>query len=188
MKRALGLVAAALLLGALAAPAVQADSKAEGNQHLMAFVASVDFPAGTFQDGQTYSYWTRIADPTCGCDDLAGPPVTFMVSKDAPLYPGYVQLRYWGFLALGDLPDPMVINPAQPTRFEVVYYAGHPDYTKLSELQAWRDNQETFVSFAGSDGPWTLAPDGPIQNLSAASGMFTWINGKWHLGGTIHRS
>ena len=188
MKRALSLVAAAMLLVAVAAPAAQAASKAEGSPGWMGFVSSVDYPAGTFNDGQTYTYWSRVVDPTCGCDELMGPPVTFTVSKDAPLYPGYVQLRFWGFVAIGDLPDPMVINPAQPTRFEVVWYWTPADYTHLSDIKAVWDTQETLVSFAGLDGPWTLATDGPVQNLSAANGMYTWINDKWHIGGTVHRS
>jgi hypothetical protein len=179
MRRALGLVAAALLLVAVTAPAAQADSIAHG----MGWSASLYYPAGTFKDGSTYRYWTKFSSASCGCPDYYPPdnPITFRVDKDTPIFPGIVQLRYWGIVANTDiegLPEAL-LNPDQPVKY-VVFWSWDPSYETLSQFRADRADTLAYISFVGPDGPWTLASNGPIKNGAAIWGPYQSLHDTWH--------
>lgn len=185
MKRAMGLVVAILLLGAVAAPVAQAESKAEGWPGWMGFVTSVAFPAGTFTDGQEVSYWMKYHTATA--DEVWG-PITFTVSTEAPLYDCYVWLRYDRVEALPGPHTVTVINPAQKTKFVVGWGWGPGDYDTMAAAQADRADFQQFVSFDGPDGDWILAAKGPIQAVNAMDGVWNWNKDVWHSVGAFHRS
>jgi hypothetical protein len=188
MKRAMGLVVAILLLGAVAAPVAQAESKAEGWPQWMGFVSDVAFPAGYFTDGQKVSYFMKAASVSGSFPDDVWGPVEFTVSKDAPLYAGYVWLRWNRVDALPGPQAVTVINPAQETKFLVGWGWGPGDYDTMAAAQADRADLQTFVSFDGLGGPWILAANGPIQHVNAMDGVYNWSKDVWHSVGAFHRS
>lgn len=187
MKRAMGLVVAILLLGAVAAPVAQAESKAEGWPGWMGFVSEVTIPAGTFTDGQDVSYWMKAHSAIGSFEDFAWGPVEFTVSKSAPLYDGYVWLRYNRVEALPGPHTVTVINPAQKTKFVVGWAAEPGFFPTMAAAQADRAAFQTLVSFDGPEGPWTLAVNGPLQAVNAMDGAYNWNKDVWHSVGSFHR-
>ena len=187
MKRVFSVVAAVALFGALAIPAIGANPPANPQAcagWLNADVA-INYPVGTWKDGETYTYSTLFVYPD-GTSDTGG-PVTFTVSNSASLYPGYVQLHWWGLATMGynSLTPENVINPAQRTEFRSGYSFGPTEYTKPSEILAVLAEAPIYVSI--DDGDWVLAPYGPLTSACASPGFYTIANDKTHTTGEFHR-
>jgi hypothetical protein len=187
VKRVFSVVAALALLGALATSAIGANAPAnpQACAGWLNADAAINFPVGTWKDGETHTLSTMFTYPD-GTFETEG-PLTFTVSNSASLYPGYVQLHWWGLVTVGyePLTPENVINPAQRTVFRSGYSFGPTEYAKRSELLTLLAGAPISVSIDGGD--WVVAPYGPLTSACASPGGYTIANDKSHTTGEFHR-
>jgi hypothetical protein len=177
MRRFFSLATAvAILVGALAFPgAVTASSGSGPGTGTMLSVSILQFGPGYWGVGD-HTYSIQYYSTWCTCANETDGPFTFTVDPLAPLYAGNVFLPnqspdLWGYgiySEAGPVPS-NTINRAQGTffwagwTFDMTGASGPPD--TIAGIKTFL--AESSISYRFDGGPWVLAPQSPITNISA---------------------